>query len=159
VGYYHEHGDKEYIDVVHFQALADAVLGFDWDGLVTERDPTVTEYKKGWGQYDYMTGADDKSWMMGGKWYSNTYSDMEFDEDIETEMLQDAIYDAHAGQYTCLLEMIAEHVYPEDPDMALKFLNRRMLNEDVLDEAMRMSRTYDAGSVLCSLFDAIHTEA
>lgn len=159
VGYYHEHGDKEYIDVIHFQALADAVLGFDWDGLVTERDPTVTEYKKGWGQYDYVTGVDDKSWMMGGKWYSNTYSDMEFDEDIETEMLQDAIYDAHAGQYTCLLEMIAEHVYPEDPDMALKFLNRRMLNEDVLDEAMRMSRTYDAGSVLCSLFDAIHTEA
>jgi hypothetical protein len=155
VGYYHEHGDKEYIDVIHFQALADAVLGFDWDELVTERDPTVVEYKKGWGQYDYMT---DTSWPVGGHmagtWHSST-----FDEDLETEMLQDAIYDARAGQYTCLLEMIAENVYPEDPDMALKFLNRRMLTEDVLEEAMHMSRTYDAGTVLCTLFDAIHTEA
>ena len=155
VGYYHEHGDKEYIDVIHFQALADAVLGFDWDELVTERDPTVVEYKKGWGQYDYMT---DISWPVGGH-MAGTYDEMAFDEDLETEMLQDAIYDAHAGQYTCLLEMIAENVYPEDPDMALRFLNRRMLTEDVLDEAMRMSHTYDAGTVLCTLFDAIHTEA
>jgi hypothetical protein len=50
-------------------------------------------------------------------------------------------------------------VYPEDPDMAMRFLNRRMLTEDLLDEAMRMSRTYDATTVLCTLFDAIHTEA
>lgn len=157
VGYYHEHGDKEYIDVVHFQALADAVLGFDWDGLVTERDPTVTEYKHGgWGKEAYL---NDSRWYTDNQWNSDTYAHIAFDEDLETELLQDAIYDAHAGQYTCLLEMISEHVYPEDPDMALKFLNRRMLNEDVLDEAMRMSRTYDAGSVLCSLFDAIHTEA
>jgi hypothetical protein len=155
VGYYHEHGDKEYIDVIHFQALADAVLGFDWDELVTERDPTVVEYKKGWGQYDYMT---DTSWPVGGH-MAGAYDDMTFDEDLETEMLQDAIYDARAGQYTCLLEMIAENVYPEDPDMALRFLNRRMLTEDVLEEAMHMSRTYDAGTVLCTLFDAIHTEA
>jgi len=157
VGYYHEHGDREYIDVLHFQALADAVLGFDWDGLVTERDPTVTEYKHGgWGKEAYF---NDSRWYSDTKWYSESYSDMVFDEDLETELLQDAIYDALAGQCTCLLEMIAENVYPEDPDMALKFLNRKMLNEDVLDEAMRMSRTYDANTVLCTLFDTIHTEA
>jgi len=157
VGYYHEHGDREYIDVIHFQALADAVLGFDWDELPTERDPSVTEYKKGWGRYDYMTDITTPD----AKWYNSEYDldDDFFEEDLATEMLEDAIYDAYAGQVTCLLEMIAESVYPEDPDMAMRFLNRRMLTEDLLDEAMRMSRTYDATTVLCTLFDAIHTEA
>ena len=162
VGYYHEHGDREYIDVLHFQALADAVLGFDWDGLPTDRDPTVVEYKNKWGKYDYATDYATGS-ATDTKWYTSAYKmgedDDFFYDDLETEMLQDAIYDAEAGMPTCLLEMIAESVYPEDPDMALKFLNRKMLTEDLLDEAMRMSRTYDANTVLCTLFDAIHTEA
>lgn len=159
VGYYHEHGDREYIDVIHFQALADAVLGFDWDELPTDRDPTVTEYKKGWGRYDYMT---DIAGIPDTKWYNSHAYDLDdeyFEEDLATEMLEDAIYDAYVGQVNCLLEMIAESVYPEDPDMAMRFLNRKMLTEDLLDEAMRMSRTYDADTVLCTLFDAIHTEA
>ena len=146
VGYYHEHGDREYIDVLHFQALADAVLGFDWDELPTARDPKLVEYKDYGSKYP-------ASWTTGG--YFGAYEDF----DLETEMLQDALYDAMAGLCADLLELIAAEAYPEDPEMALKFLNRRMLSDDVLEDAMRMSHTHDAGSVLLTLFDACHTNA
>lgn len=153
VGYYHEHGDREYIDVLHFQALADAVTGFDWDELPTSRDPSVIEHKfDNWGKAAYLHDS---------RWYTGSYlpDAYELDLDLETEMLQDAIYDAMAGLYADLLEMIATEAYPEDPEMALKFLNRRMLSDEVLEEAMRMSHTHDAGSVLLTLFDACHTNA
>jgi hypothetical protein len=150
VGYYHEHGDREYIDVLHFQALADAVLGFDWDALPTSRDPKLVEYKDYGSKYP-------SSWTTGG--YFGAYDDFDIDMGLETELLQDAIYDAMAGLYADLLELIASEAYPEDPEMALKFLNRRMLSDEVLEEAMRMSHTHDAGSVLLTLFDACHTNA
>ena len=150
VGYYHEHGDREYIDVIHFQALADAVTGFDWDELPTDRDPTVVEYKDYGSKYP-------ASWTTGG--YFGAYGEDDFDYDLETEMLQDAIYDAMSGLCADLLDLIATEAYPEDPEMALKFLNRRMLSDEVLEEAMRMSHTHDAGSVLLTLFDACHTNA
>ena len=150
VGYYHEHGEREYIDVLHFQALADAVVGFDWDELPTSRDPKVAEWKDNGNKYP-------SSWTTGG--YFGAYDDFDIDMGLETEMLQDAIYDAMAGLYADLLELIASEAYPEDPEMALKFLNRRMLSDEVLEEAMRMSHTQDAGSVLLTLFDACHTNA
>lgn len=155
VGYYHEHGDKEYIDVLHFQALANAVLGFDWDELPTSRDPKVTEYKHGWGKYDYMT---DSRWMTSGA-YGYDADNFAFDEELETDMLRDAIYDAMAGLHLDLLDMISAEVYPEDPELAIKFLNRRLLTDDLLEDAMRMTHTYDAPTVLCTLFDALHTNA
>ena len=154
VGYYHEHGDREYLDVIHFQALADAVLGFDWDELPTDRDPTVPEYKTypaSWGT-TFSTGG-----YFGA--FGDGYDDFQFDEDLETEILQDAIYDAMAGLQTDLLELISAEVYPEDPEMAIKFLNRRLLTDELLEEAMRMTHTYDATTVLCTLFDALHTNA
>ncbi len=149
VGYYHEHGEREYIDVLHFQALADAVLGFDWDELPTDRDPKVVEYKS------YGKDTYPSSWTTGG--YFGAYED--FDADLETEMLQDAIYDAMAGLQLDLLDLISAEVYPEDPELALKFLNRRLLTDELLEEAMRMTHTYDATTVLCTLFDALHTNA
>jgi hypothetical protein len=127
------------------------VLGFDWDELPTDRDPTVVEYKDFGIKYS-------ANWTTGG-YFGAFASDDDFDVDIETEMLQDAIYDAMAGLYADLLELIAAEAYPEDPEMALKFLNRRMLSDEVLEEAMRMSFTHDAGSVLLTLFDACHTNA
>ena len=150
VGYYHEHGDREYIDVLHFQALADAVVGFDWDELPTDRDPKVMEWKE----------SSVTSWGTGiplGLGFAD--EDFDFDYDLDAEILQDALYDAKAGLFADLLEMIAYEAYPEDPDMALKFLNRRMLSDEILDEAMRKSHTHDAGTVLLQLFDACHVNA
>jgi hypothetical protein len=73
-------------------------------------------------------------------------------------MLEDCIRDALRGMHHDLLEMIAEAAYPEDPDMALKFLNKRMLTDEVLMQAMDDCAVYDADTVLLSLFDAVHCE-
>ncbi len=40
VGYQHEHGSRETLDLVHYRALAEAVLKIDWEGLRAVRDPS-----------------------------------------------------------------------------------------------------------------------
>ncbi len=153
VGYAHEHSDKEVLNIVHFEALAKAVLGVDWDGLPTERDPTKVEYKQyAYAGKDWWKTCDSKYSSKSMAWYDD-------DEYFEHERLQDALYDARAGLYEDLLEYIAEEVYPEDPEMALKFLDKRRLTDDLIEEALQNARTYDAPTVLCTLFDAIHCEA
>ena len=163
VGYYNEHGDRENLDIVHFAALAIAVAKLDWEALPTDRDPTVTEYKDyGYGKHNYNTAwwsnygvykddKDDKV-VSSDHWYDD-------EEYFETEILFDALYDAQAGYYDDIINLIAECVYPEDPVFAIKFLSKRKLTDDLLEEAKQMARAYDASTVLCTLFDAIHCEA
>lgn len=165
VGYYHEHGDRENLDIVHFAALAVAVTKVDWENLPVDRDPTVPDYKTyKYGNYDtawwsgYGVYKDDKDVMgTSGKSFADKWDDE--DEYFATEMLFDALYDAQAGYYDDLINMIAESVYPEDPVFAVKFLDKRRLTDDLLEEAKQMARAYDSDAVLCTLFDAIHCEA
>jgi hypothetical protein len=164
VGYYNEHGDRENLDIVHFAALAIAASKVDWDGLPVDRDPTVPEYKDyGYGKGNYNTawwsgygvydkGAKDTKVVMSDHWYDD-------EADYETERLYDCLYDAQVGYYDDLIEYIAEVVYPEDPTIAIKFLDKRRLTDDLLEEAKQMARTYEATTVLCTLFDAIYCEA
>ena len=161
VGYYSEHGDQENLDIVHFEALSNAVLKVMWDSLPTDRDPTVPEYKT----YKYNTGWWSNYGVYGDATTHNKQVDSKYfgtwqDDDYwQTEDLLDALYDAMAGSYDFLLEQISEAVYPEQPDLALRFLNRRLLTDELLQEALIQARTYDATTVLCTLFDAIHCEA
>jgi hypothetical protein len=161
VGYYSEHGDQENLDIVHFEALSNAVLKVMWDSLPTDRDPTVPEYKT----YKYNTGWWSNYGVYGDATTHNKQVDSKYfgtwqDDDYwQTEDLIDAIYDAMVGSYDFLLEQISEAVYPEQPDLALRFLNRRLLTDELLQEALIQARTYDAPTVLCTLFDAIHCEA
>ena len=166
VGYYNEHGDRENLDIVHFAALAIAASKVDWDALPTERDPTVPDYKDygygkyssynkdWWTKYDVVYDKDDKDTkiVQSDHWYDD-------DEYFATERLYDCLYDAQVGQFDELIEYIAEVVYPEDPMLAVKFLDKRKLTDDLLEEAKQMARAYDAPTVLCTLFDAIHCEA
>jgi hypothetical protein len=163
VGYYNEHGDQEKLDIVHFEALSKAVLKVVWDSLPTDRDPTVPEYK----EYKYNTGwwsnygvyVDDHAHAHNKQVDSKYFGTWQDDDYWQTEDLLDALYDAMAGSYDFLLEQISEAVYPEQPDLALRFLNRRLLTDELLQEALIQARTYDAPTVLCTLFDAIHCEA
>lgn len=161
VGYYSEHGDQENLDIVHFEALSKAVLKVVWDSLPTDRDPTVPEYKTykyntaWWSNYGVYGDATTHNKQVDSK-YFGTWQD---DDYWQTEDLIDAIYDAMVGNYDFLLEQISEAVYPEQPDLALRFLNRRLLTDELLQEALIQARTYDAPTVLCTLFDAIHCEA
>jgi len=165
VGYYNEHGERENLDIVHFAALAVATAKLDWEALPVDRDPTVPDYKSyKYGNYDtawwsgYGVYKDDKDTMSAdGKTYTYKWDDD--DEYFATEILFDALYDAQAGYYDDLIDMIAECVYPEDPLFAVKFLDKRRLTDDLLEEAKQMARAYGADTVLCTLFDAIHCEA
>lgn len=160
VGYYSEHGDRENLDIVHFEALSNAVLKVMWDMLPTDRDPTVPEYKTykydtaWWANYSVYDDATAHNKQVNSK-YFGTWQD---DDYWQTEDLLDGLYDAMAGSYDFLLEQISEAVYPEQPDLALRFLNRRLLTDELLQDAVTQARTYDATTVLCTLFDAIHCE-
>ena len=159
VGYYNEHGDQEKLDIVHFEALSKAVPKVMWDSLPTDRDPTVDDYKtykydSAWWTQDYKSASThnkDVDSKYFGTWQDDDY--------WQTEDLLDGLYDAMAGSYDFLLEQISEAVYPEQPDLALRFLNRRLLTDELLQDAVTQARTYDATTVLCTLFDAIHCEA
>jgi len=159
VGYYNEHGDQEKLDIVHFEALSKAVLKVMWDSLPTDRDPTVPEYK----EYKYNTGwwtkYDSKAYDNNKQVDSKYFGTWQDDDYWQTEDLLDALYDAMAGSYDFLLEQISEAVYPEQPDLALRFLNRRLLTDELLQDAITQARTYDSATVLCTLFDAVYCEA
>ena len=160
VGYDHEHSQQECLNIHHYELLSQAVLQVEWDKLPTDRDPTVPEYK----QTKY-----DTAWWTNYGVYDNTgkrdinqskyFANWQDDDYWQTEDLLDGLYDAMAGSYDFLLEQISEAVYPEQPDLALRFLNRRLLTDELLQEALIQARTYDAPTVLCTLFDAIHCEA
>jgi len=161
VGYNSEHSQQESLNIAHFELLAQSVLQVEWDKLPVDRDPTVPEYK----ETKYDTGLTNW-WSTYDKGYterninqSRYFSKWEDDEYWQTEDLLDGLYDAMVGHHDFLLEQISEAVYPEQPDLALRFLNRKLLTDDLLQEALIQARTYDASTVLCTLFDAIHCEA
>jgi hypothetical protein len=151
VGYDNEHSDRETLDIFHFTALAAAAIKIKWDALPVERDPTYIEPVMQGNWKSMYSTASLTGW--DGKWADDGaygYTD--------NEMLEDCIRDALRGMHHDLLEMIAEAAYPEDPDMALKFLNKRMLTDEVLMQAMDDCAVYDADTVLLSLFDTVHCE-
>jgi hypothetical protein len=149
VGYDFEHSDREELDVFHFDLLAKRCALIDWDGLPSERDPTVPDLKdihdtgwsKGWWtQYD--KGADKYD-----------YADMVADS------FHEAIEEARAGYPEYLLDLIAEAAYPEDIDLALRFLDKRRVTKDVVDEIERMAQAYDHDTALLNAFDTLYAEA
>jgi hypothetical protein len=144
-GYYNEHGDREYLDVAHFQALSLAILMFDWDTLPVERDPKVSEVKSwGTGVYDYGV---------------YTYNDaLHGDQDFEMDDIRYALMDARDGYTDELFYLVGESVYPDDPEQAVKFLDARRLTDDVIDKMMDLAKTYDATTLLCTVFDTLYKE-
>ena len=144
VGYDREHSTEESLDVLHFYALSKAVLKVKWDQLPTEREPGVYEQEsKSYAGFGNVYGT--------GMWQYDTA-----DEEQYREMLFDALYDAEFGKPFDLLYMIAESVYPENPDMAIKHMDRRLITHKLVDEAMDMTRAVDVDTVLCTLFDQLH---
>lgn len=160
VGYASEHTANESLDIHHYIALAEQVLKIQWDSLPTNRDPSVYESK--W--------ADDWSQWGAGGWpttsvsssaypaYNPEHDDFDFDFDEATE-LRDAIYDAMTGYTGWLVDLMCESVYPEDPQLARRFINKNKLTEyQVLKDHLDQLKTCDAGSVLASLFDVAYRE-
>lgn len=165
VGYYSEHSDKESLDIIHFQALADRVALIDWDSLPTDRDPTVRESK--WDAYDAYDYTNWGAWSRKG-WDTTSVSSVgrdayhhltdDGDDEWLREELRDALYDAMAGSKQWLIELLCESVYPEDPEMAEHFIDRNKLDETVLTQALQHSTVFDPDTVLAEIFDIAYKE-
>jgi hypothetical protein len=155
VGYYSEHSDKESLDIIHFQALAERVVLIDWDALPTDRDPTVIEdWRLAWtrtSSYDtWMTGVNTD--VAGWENYHHLDDD-DYDMESYTIELQEALYDAQAGSKQWLIELMCESVWPEDPEMAERLIDRNKISERILSDALKASTTYDPDVVLANIFD------
>jgi hypothetical protein len=154
VGYYSEHSDKESLDILHFTALAKRVAKIDWDSLPTDRDPTVVDTLDwGWGAYagTSLTGVSS---VDSGEWAGlHDLRDDDYDMDSYTIELQEALYDAQAGSKQWLIELMCESVWPEDPEMAERLIDRNKIDEAVLAHALKISVTYDPDAVLAEIFD------
>ena len=172
VGYYSEHSDKEKLDIIHFQALADRVVKIDWDGLPTDRDPTVVD---AWSVYDAYDAYNYTSWGAWSRrgWGATTSVSSSFDRDGGNtyhhlhdygdeewlrEELRDALYDAMAGSKQWLIELLCESVYPEDPEMAEHFIDRNKLDEQTLTQALQHSTVFDPDTVLAEIFDIAYKQ-
>jgi hypothetical protein len=140
--------------MVHFAALAKAVLRVDWDALPIERDPLVKEYedtdwyKRYSGLEVCPTNDAYGKWSVG----DNTY-DLNADE-----YLFECLIDAQQGFTKGLIDLMAESVYPEEPKAAVKFINRSKLTDEALTMAMGMVGYNDVDTVLCTLFDVAYAE-
>ena len=150
VGYLHEHTEREELNMVYFQQLADSVLVVDWDFLPVVRDPllpdpndryAVTDWYSTYKTQDkfglYKYGADEDDW--------------------DKEILHDALVDAQYGYYEELEYMIAELVYPEDIELARRHMNLKQLDPHALDEALASLEFSDCENILYTLYDAVHT--
>ncbi len=157
VGYYSEHSDKESLDIIHFQALADLVAKIHWDSLPTDRDPAVVDALEwGWGSYYSTSTPGVDSFSRLSEWAGLHHlddDDFDYDYDSYTIELQEALYDAQAGSKQWLIELMCESVWPEDPEMAERLIDRNKIDEAVLAHALKQSATYDPTAVLAEIFD------
>jgi len=137
IGYALEHSAQESLDILHFTALSEAVLSVQWDKLPTKRKAGEVEdmYNK-------------------GNWWQ-TYGD-DSEEQWARTVVEDALVDAEFGMPEDLLMLAAESVYPEDPKFALKFMNKRKLTKKFIKLMQEQIKTYDADTVLCTIFDKLH---
>lgn len=152
-GYYSEHTEKEHLDMRHFAQLAKSVVLIDWDALPTMRDPKVLESKWDTSPKDYTNKYDPK-------WYASAYSDYDdtFYANEEDEYLMECLLDAEFGFTSGLVGMMAESVYPEDPAMARKFINKKKLTEEAIALAKSMVGSNDTNAILATLFDMAYAE-
>jgi hypothetical protein len=140
VGYAREHSEHESLDIQHFIALSEAVLNVRWDSLPISRKAGEVEDK-------YQSTAFGKK-----NWYLSSYDD----DMLGTGILQDALTDAEFGWPDELLWMAAESVYPEDPEFALKFLDKKKCTPKAIKRWQQLAEAHDMDSVLAIVFDTLH---
>lgn len=157
-GYNYEHSDREELDIEHLINLANTACRIDWDSLPTTRDPSVRDNK--WDKWDgYATGGYGVkatsvlgSTGANGHWY---FDDEAYDWD--KDILRDAIYDAMVGIPDDLIDLMCDAVYPEDPQLARRYVSAKKLTDEVLEEVMKQTSVYDIDTILCTLYDTLYS--
>lgn len=171
VGYKHQHGDMEWLDVEFASALCQRCLVVPWDTLVTKRDPKVIESTyAGYGMYSDYYDYYDKDWYKDYKKSDGVYrgtvlEDLPGDDEVEpvtpdTEDEMDLMYAIEDALYEqenrYVLELIAAHVCPDHPNTALNQMDRRKLDDTVLSIGMDMLQEgWAAHHVLEEMFEMV----
>jgi hypothetical protein len=168
VGYAREHSTEEAQDILHYRALADAVISFSWDDLPVTRDPKVADpddifSANKWyyaGKHDHKHDADDYAWPTTSTY--DKHSDKEWarlieDEDKMYEAV-DALTAAREGAYSDLIPLIAQAILPDDIAGATHFVQQYIhgMNTDMADTCIdSLYAGHDVDTVLCELYDAL----
>jgi hypothetical protein len=143
VGYKYQHGDREEQDVKYLQVLAEALVAVNWDKLPTERDPRVREMP--WSH----------AAMVGHTSYKS-FTPMAAAEMDKVDEVAEAC-EMWLGNVTRtdLLNLIAAHIMPEDPQMARRFINPLKLRDVDVERALEeLYNGWDAETVLQDLYDS-----
>lgn len=163
VGYAHQHGPKEELNLRHFLSVAAVVTKIDWEALPTSRDPKVKEVKapysiSGWSYKGHHSSAFD-DWLEGVSPNAATAADdlvLEDDEDAAAEQaVLDAICMAYDGHFGDLIDLMAMYAYPEDPDLAKRHIHVRDLTETRLDEASLDLDSYGPEQAMLYFYDSL----
>lgn len=167
VGYKYQHGDEEQLDVVFLERLAERLVQINWDALPVDRDPTKPEPRVRY----YWPPAAGTGISDAGEWTDPdpvgaaikaegarrvaTANGTEEDEDEIEDQDEDEFYlmvaleAAVEGDFRDLLNMIAEHSFPSDPDTVLPLFSARRLGVIHLEEAMdELGQGFTANEVL-----------
>lgn len=165
VGYDHEHSQQESLNIVYFQQLANAVLLVDWEALPTDRDPTQPDPKDKYAGFDWQdygyghTGASKYTTTYTGTSNTSFRNDPSWAYDASREAIYDDLLDFKYGHTTPLLRRVAEVAYPDDPELAIKHMNPRCIDEKTLDDLMLDFddiHPEDFEYLLLDLFDLMH---
>ena len=167
VGYKHQHGDREWQDVEFLWKLAGTCVSIQWDLLPTERDPKVTENKyDDWfsSKWDKWNKEDKPVKKVTGVYYGygadvdDDDTDTEYSDDATDDLL-DMIADIRTGSSPiALMYLIADEAWPEDPEMALKNMSARLLDDEALEYAQGMlEENWTPEAVLLELYNLCAT--
>jgi hypothetical protein len=167
VGYAREHSSEEAQDILHYRALADAVISFNWDELPVSRDPNEPDpddifSANKWyyaGKHDHK--HDDKyDWPTASG--HDRYDDKEWARFVEGEdkMYEaiDALTEAREGRYANLMPLIAQAILPDDITGALHFVQQHIhaMTVDTADTCIEhLYEGHDVDTVLCDLYDTL----
>ena len=168
VGYAREHSTDEAQDILHYRALADAVISFSWDDLPVTRDPKVDDTDdifsaNKWyyaGKHDDKRDADAYTWPTASTY--DKHSDKEWarlieDEDKMYEAI-DALTAAREGAYSDLIPLIAQAILPDDIAGATHFVQQYIhgMNADMAEHCIdSLYAGHDVDTVLCELYDTL----
>lgn len=150
VGYKNQHGDREEQDVEFLWDLAQRCVLLAWDDLPVKRDPRVFEsmYRQRYPEYFMDDPRYDKADKKDTKSYGsmdagNSYDRLRYDEDENNNddayyalgMLEDALYN---NAYTGLIDLMADHISPDNPKIVTSKVNPWRLTEEILISAYDM---------------------